>query len=109
MPCFHDASLHTCISESNNIINTNPDSGGSPFSCSVVFWGCCELSKPAYFVRLFLPPFYLGDKPAHACVSLPFIISICSHLKRLANPRSHASNAPRIICVCFLTQKGRLC
>lgn len=74
--------------------------GGFPFE--VCFQGSSELCKPAICA-----PFhssYLGDELAHACVSLLVIISICSHLKRLANPRSHASSAPRIICVCFLTR-----
>lgn len=43
-----------------------------------------------------------GDKLDDA---FAVIISICSHLKRLANTRSHASSALRIICVCFLTPR----
>lgn len=55
------------------------------------------------FVRLsFLLP--EGQASSHMC-QFAVIISICSHLKRLANPRSHASSAPRIICVCFLTRR----
>lgn len=55
------------------------------------------------FVRLsFLLP---GGQASSCMCQFAVIISICSHLKRLANPRSHASNAPRIICVCFLTRR----
>lgn len=68
-----------------------------------MFLGCCERCKPAICAPfIFLLPG--GQASWHMC-QFAVIISICSHFKRLANPRSHASSAPRIICVCFLTQR----
>lgn len=65
--------------------------------------GCCELCKPA-ICALFISSLPGGQASSRVC-QFAVIISICSHLKRLANPRSHASSVPRIICVCFLTRR----
>lgn len=55
----------------------------------------CELCKASFFSP--------GGQTSSSSCQFVVIISICSHLKRLANPRSHAGSARRIICVCFLT------
>lgn len=87
----------------HNIININlAVSRSTSFPFDVCFRdavSCVSLLS----VRL---PFILPGGQASSCMcQFAIIISICSHSKRLVNPRSHASNAPRIICVCFLTRR----
>ncbi len=87
----------------HNIINTNPAvSRFRRFPFEVCFRGAVSCVS-LLFVRLsFLLP---GGQASSRMCQFAVIISICSHLKRLANPRSHASSAPRIIYVCFLTRR----
>lgn len=88
----------------HNIINTNPMV--SQFRrfpwVEARFRGAVSCVNQPFVHLSFLLP---GGQASVRMCQFAVIISICSHLKRLANPRSHASSAPRIICVCFLTQR----